>query len=148
MSFDGTAVLDIISPCVTFNNHDESTKSYAWGKEYEDPLHDVTYVPKFEEIRVEMEPGEAKTVVLHDGSMLVLKKLDQDYDPTNRVEALKLLEETNSGQVLVTGLIYFNPDLPSLQDSESMVETPLSALQAEELRPNRASLESLMADFR
>jgi 2-oxoglutarate ferredoxin oxidoreductase subunit beta len=147
LSFNGTAVLDIISPCVTFNNRDESTKSYAWGKKYEIPLHDVTWVPKRDEIHIEMEPGKLAEVEMHDGSMLVLKKLEQDYDPTDRMEALNMLAETCCGGVLVTGLIYLNEEQPPLNELENLITTPLARLTQEELRPSEASLSTLMQEY-
>jgi 2-oxoglutarate ferredoxin oxidoreductase subunit beta len=145
--FKGTAVLDIISPCVTFNNRDESTKSYAWGKKFEAPLHDVTWVPKRDEIQIKMEPGKLAEVEMHDGSMLVLKKLEQDYDPTNRMAALDMLAETCCGGVLVTGLIYLNEEQPPLNELENLVATPLACLTQEQLRPSKASLTALMQNF-
>jgi 2-oxoglutarate ferredoxin oxidoreductase subunit beta len=145
LSFRGTALLDIISPCVTFNNRDESTKSYTWGKEHVEPLHDVTLVPRREEIQVEYEEGEAMLVELHDGTQLRLRKLGRDYDPTDRHAAVQLLEEAREQQVLATGLLYINPDQPSLQDMLGQVETPLAALPPESLRPDRASLERVIA---
>jgi 2-oxoglutarate ferredoxin oxidoreductase subunit beta len=147
LSFDGTAVLDIISPCVTFNNRDESTKSYAWGRKYEEPLHDVTWVPEREEIKVDYEPGNVIDVEMHDGSQIVLKKLEKDYNPTDRIAALKMLEETCCGGVLVTGLIYFNKEQPPLDAIENLVETPLSRLTEKELRPSAQSLQELMQRF-
>jgi 2-oxoglutarate ferredoxin oxidoreductase subunit beta len=148
LSFNGTAVLDIISPCVTFNNRDESTKSYAWGKKYETPLHDVTWVPKRDEIKVDMEPGKIAEVEMHDGSLLVLKKLEQDYDPTDRMSALNMLADTCCGGILVTGLIYMNEEQPPLQEVENLVETPLTHLTEKDLRPSEASLTSILQDFR
>ncbi|NIM93945.1 MAG: 2-oxoacid:ferredoxin oxidoreductase subunit beta, partial [Anaerolineales bacterium] len=115
LSFKGTAVLDIISPCVTFNNRDESTKSYAWGREHGTPIHDVTFVPRRDEIQVDYGPGERKSVIMHDGSSLMMKKLERDYNPTDRNAAMTLLEEARNQNVLVTGLIYINKDQPSLQ---------------------------------
>lgn len=148
LSFEGTAVLDIISPCVTFNNRDESTKSYSWGREHQDPLHDVTWVPKREEIRVELEPGETTEVEMHDGSTIVLQQLEYDYDPTDRMAALQMLEETCCGGILVTGLIYINKDQPSLHEIGEMVQMPLSKLGQDVLRPDRSSLQDLMQNFR
>ena len=148
LSFEGTAVLDIISPCVTFNDRDESTKSYSWGREHEDPLHDVTYVRKYDEIEVDYEAGETIEVRLHDGSALVLKKLDAEYDPMDRSAAIQLLEEARANQVLATGLIYFNADQASLQDSEQMIERPLSELTADELRPSQQSLQEVLEAFK
>ncbi len=148
LSYHGTAVLDIISPCVTFNNRDESTKSYTWGKEHEDPIQDMTLIPEREEIRVEYEPGEVTTVQMHDGSTLVLRKLEREYDPTNRMAALMLLEEARVKQQLVTGLLYLSDERPTLQDIQNLVDTPLAWLPAEALRPPRETLETLMAEFR
>jgi 2-oxoglutarate/2-oxoacid ferredoxin oxidoreductase subunit beta len=146
-SFKGTAVLDIISPCVTFNNRDESTKSYAWAKEHKDPLHDVTYVPERQDISVDYQPGEAITVEMHDGSYLMLKKLDREYNPRDRMGALELLERARVNLELVTGLIYFNPDQPALTEVEMLTDTPLSSLKEESLRPSRESLSEIIAEF-
>ena len=148
LHFEGTAVLDIISPCVTFNNRDASTKSYAWGKEHQDRLHDVTWIPKRDEIEVSYSPGEILDVDMHDGSSLMLKKLERDYDPKDRIEALKMLEETCCGGVLVTGLIYFNEDQPPLNEVENLVDTPLAHLEDTRLRPSKESLTEIMSEFR
>jgi 2-oxoglutarate ferredoxin oxidoreductase subunit beta len=148
LSYEGTAVLDIVSPCVTFNNRDESTKSYAWGKEHEEAIHDMTVVPEREEIEVEYEPGEATSVELHDGSLLVLRKLERDYDPTDRVAALNLLEQAREHQTLLTGLLHLNPHQPSLVDIQNLVDTPLAWLPNDVLRPSKASLESIMGELR
>ena len=147
LSFRGTAILDIISPCVTFNNRDESTKSYGWGKEHETPIHDVTYVPKREEIEVDYEPGEATTVELHDGSRIVLRKLDHEYDPTDRLAALQLLEQSANEGYLATGLIYLNTDQESLTEAQNLVDEPLAQLDESRLRPSTESLEKVLASF-
>ena len=94
MSHKGTAMLDVLSPCVTFNDHEGSTKSYSYVKDHEEPLADVSFVPFFEDITIEHEEGTTREVALHDGSKIVLKKLDRDYDPTNKAEAMKVLHET------------------------------------------------------
>ena len=148
LSYRGTAVLDIISPCVTFNNRDESTKSYTWGKTHEDPLHDVTWVPKREEISLHYKPGEVKDVEMHDGSCLRLKKLEQDYDPTNRSEAMRMLDKAYQEHILVTGLIYFSKAQPSLQETEQMISKPLVELDAHEVRPDRRAFNEMLANFR
>jgi 2-oxoglutarate ferredoxin oxidoreductase subunit beta len=148
MSYQGTAVLDIISPCVTFNNRGESTKSYAWGKAHEYPLHDVTWVPKREEIQVDYQPGQVVEVEMHDKSLLVLKKLERDYDPTSRIGALQMLEETCCAHLLVTGVIHYSEEQPPLPDVEEMVETPLAHLQEDALRPSADRLSQLMEAFR
>jgi 2-oxoglutarate ferredoxin oxidoreductase subunit beta len=147
LNFRGTAVLDIISPCVTFNNHEESTKSYPWGKQHEEPLHDITFVPKYEEIQVDYEPGTAIEVKLHDGPEIVLKKLDRDYDPTNRQAALALLLEAQEKQEFITGLIYINEARPTLHEVLDLTETPLVELTEERLRPPRETLDKLIAEM-
>lgn len=147
ISFEGTAVLDIISPCVTFNNRDESTKSYGWGMEHETPIHDVTYVPVREEIEVDYEPGEDRTVELHDGSKLVLKKLDHSYDPTDRAAALRLLEESAAEGYLATGLIYVNTEQETLTEAQNLIDQPLAQLTSESLRPAEGTLKKILANF-
>lgn len=147
LAHQGTAVLDIISPCVTFNNRDESTKSYAWGKEHEIPLHDVTLVPRKEEIHVDYEPGQAIEVTLHDGSKLILKKLGRDYDPTDRLQALHLLEEVRTKPELATGLLYYNADLTPLPETLHLVETPLAHLPQSMLRPAPETLQAILAEY-
>ncbi len=111
-SHKGTAVLDIISPCVTFNNHEDSTKSYPYGKAHEEPLQDITFIPEYEPIAIDpMEPGEVQTVDMHDGSHVVLKKLDpKKHDPTDRTAAFRLLEEARRENQFITGLIYVDQD--------------------------------------
>ncbi len=148
LAYRGAAVLDIISPCVTFNNRDESTKSYTWGKEHADPLQDVTLVPRREEIVIEYEPGQVRTVELHDGSLVLLKKLARDYDPSDRAAALALLEEARAKQLLITGLIHLDPTAPTLIDVLSIVDKPLARLTEDELRPPRHSLDQVLVELR
>ncbi|HEX8598309.1 MAG TPA: 2-oxoacid:ferredoxin oxidoreductase subunit beta [Chloroflexia bacterium] len=145
ISYNGTAVLDIISPCVTFNNHEESTKSYPYGKAHEERLHDITFVPAYEEISVDYEPGTNIDVQLHDGPTIQLRKLDRDYDPRDKVSALRLLVEAQQKQEFITGLIYINEGRGTLHDTAHLTGTPLTQLQEEQLRPSRESLDKLMA---
>ena len=146
-NFNGTAVLDIISPCVTFNNHEESTKSYPYGKAHEEPLHDITFVPKFDEIQVDYEPGEGTVVKMHDGPAIQLKKLERDYDPTDRFAAMRRLLEAQANQEFITGLIYFNENRQTLPQVMDLDETPLAEMPAERIRPPREALAALMAEF-
>jgi 2-oxoglutarate/2-oxoacid ferredoxin oxidoreductase subunit beta len=145
ISHGGIAVLDIISPCVTFNNQDNATHSYAWGKEHEVALHELAYVPPAEEIMVDYDEGEAKEVVLHDGSSVILKKLANDYDPTDRTEAMRILEEANANNWLVTGLIYINNEPPSLIELYNLTDEPLNRLSEDRLRPPRETISHLNA---
>ncbi|WP_119072818.1 2-oxoacid:ferredoxin oxidoreductase subunit beta [Aggregatilinea lenta] len=147
LSHRGTAVLDIISPCVTFNNHESSTKSYPYGKVHEEPLQDITFVPELEPIQIDaMNPGEQMAVELHDGSHLMLKQLDPDkHDPTNKLAAFRLLEEARQEQQFITGLIYLDENRATLAESSHLVETPLALLPEETLRPPREALDGLMS---
>ncbi len=144
-SHRGIAVLDIVSPCVTFNNHDDSTKSYAWGKSKETPLNELNFIPHYEEITIGYYEGEME-VAMHDGSRIKLKKLDPDYDPTDKLNAFVTLEQARANQLFITGLIYVNEgERPDLHELLSYVETPLAYLPEEKLRPSRQALEDLMA---
>lgn len=144
-SHRGIAVLDIISPCVTFNNEDTATHSYAWGKEHEVALHELSFVPPAEEITVEYAEGEVKEVTMHDGSTVLLKKLARDYDPTNRSLAMQVLEEANARQELITGLIYINTSQPSLLENYDLPETPLNRLTESRLRPRPETMAEINA---
>jgi 2-oxoglutarate ferredoxin oxidoreductase subunit beta len=141
MNHNGIAILDIISPCVTFGNIDGSIHSYGWGKEHETPLHDISFIPARDEITIEdFEPGTIREVTLHDGSIIRLKKLDRDYDPRSKWEAFKILEETEKDNALFTGLLYVDPEYPSLFDMYDLPETPLNRLPDEKLRPSKESI--------
>ena len=141
----GIAVLDIISPCVTFNNEDATTHSYSWGKEHETALHDLAFVPPAEEIVVDYEDGSFKEVTMHDVSTILLKKLERDYDPTNRAEAFRILEEGNRECCLVTGLVYIAQDVPTLVDQYNLPDEPLNRLPEERIRPGRDAIEKINA---
>jgi len=143
LAHNGIAVLDIISPCVTFNNQDNAMHSYAWGKEHEVALHDLAYVPPAEEIVVDYETGEAKEVELHDGSTIILRKVGADYDPTNRAEAVRVLEEANTKQWLLTGLLYIDPDEDTLIDIHNLPDEALNRLSEDRLRPQPDTIEKI-----
>lgn len=148
ISHDGIAVLDIISPCVTFNNRDESHHSYTWGREHREMIHDFNYVPKMQEIIIEEEfpKGGFREVTMHDGSKIVLQKLDIDYDPTDRINAIKTVQEANKNDILLTGLIFVDPSANSLVDFYSLPEDrPLNRMVQSELRPGKEALKSINA---
>jgi 2-oxoglutarate/2-oxoacid ferredoxin oxidoreductase subunit beta len=147
MSYNGIAVLDIISPCVTFNNADDSTKSYSYGKEHEVPIHDITFVPEFNEIAVDYEPGEVLSVKLHEGPTVQLKKLSKDHNPTDKLSALKLLEDARRSGELVTGLVYLNESRQTLLDTEHVHDTALALLPESLTRPSRESLDKVMQSY-
>jgi 2-oxoglutarate ferredoxin oxidoreductase subunit beta len=145
---NGTAVLDIISPCVTFHNQENSLHSYSGGKEHEVPLHDISYIPARDEITVDDYPeGTTRQVTLFDGSTIVLRKLEKDYDPTDRWQALRALEEAQRNNWLLTGLIYVNPELPNMFSLYDLPETAMNRMPSEKLRPSRESLEELNKQF-
>ena len=143
-TYNGTAVLDIISPCVTFNNHEESTKSYPWGKANEERLHDITFVQAYDEVQVDYEPGTVRTVKLHDGPTIQLRKLEEDYDPTDKYQAMRTLQEARDKQEFITGLLYINESRQTLSQVYDLPETPLAHLPGETLRPPREALDKVM----
>jgi len=144
-SHNGISVLDIISPCVTFNNEDNTSHSYSWGKEHEVALHDLSYVPPAKEIMVDYEDGQIKEVTMHDGSTVLLKKLERDYDPKNRAEAMRVLEESNRDCCLITGLIYIDESQPTLFDLFNLPDEPLNRMKEERLRPPRETIDKVNA---
>lgn len=144
MSHRGTAVLDIISPCVSFNDQDDSTKSYSWGKAHEEVISDFTFIPFREEITVDYDEGTSTLVEMHDGSVIKLKKLDNNYDPTDKYAALRLLENAHDNQEFITGLVYVNEERPSFPELEKLVDVPLAHLPEAKIRPPKEVLDKLM----
>ena len=128
---------------MTFNNQDDAFHSYAWGKSHEVALHELSFVPPVRAIKVSYEKGETLDVPLYDGTHILLKKLGHDYEPTNRARALKLLEEANDNNELLTGLIYINPKQLSLFDLYDLPETALNRLPSDKLRPTPESLDEI-----
>jgi 2-oxoglutarate/2-oxoacid ferredoxin oxidoreductase subunit beta len=145
LSHKGIAVLDIISPCVTFNNQENAFHSYSWGKDHEEPLHEISYIAPRNEIVLEreMEEGEVREVAMHDGSVVVLKNLEKGYDPTNRFEALRVMEEAQQNGWLITGLLYVDTTKPTLTEMYNLVETPLNRLMEADLRPDRSMIDKV-----
>jgi 2-oxoglutarate ferredoxin oxidoreductase subunit beta len=147
-SHRGTAMIDVLSPCVTFNDHDGSTKSYSYAKDHEEPLSDVSLVPFFEDISVEYDPGTTTAVTLHNGSKLLLTKMAEDYDPTDKMRALALLHETAARDEFATGILYVEPDKQDFLDLLGLVDEPLAELDESRTRPGRAALDEIMEGFR
>lgn len=145
LNHHGVAILDIISPCVTFNNQVNAFHSYTWGKDHEAPLHEISFVPKLDEIMLadDFLPGTVTEVCLHDGNMIALKKLEKEYDPTDRWQALRMLEESLQNNWLITGLIYIDCDSPSLTDRHNLPSTPLNRLSDKDLRPSPETLDQI-----
>lgn len=148
LSHKGTAVLDIISPCVTFNNHPGSTKSYGFIKERDEPLHAIDFVTTFDTPQVEYPEGTTKRIDLPDGSVIQLRKLSRDYDPTQKTQALDTLERARQEGILVTGLLYVNPSKKDFCETLNLVDRPLSSLGPGELRPPEEVLKKIMASMR
>ena len=144
----GTALLDVISPCVTFADHEGSTKSYAAVKEHDAPLHDIDYVPYFEDITVEYEPGTTREVIMPDGSHVFLKKLAEDYDPTDASRALNTLRESRDDLKLITGLLYVNTGAHRFDDELKLVDEPLAGLPLDSVRPAKSVLDAIMTSYR
>ena len=144
----GTAMLDVISPCVTFNDHEGSTKSYGYVKDHDAPVGDITFVPFFDDITVDYDEGTTTHVTLHDGSRILLKKLDRDYDPTNKVDALRVLTESHDRGEVVTGLFYVNTEQPNFIDLLNVVDEPLATLPLSRVRPPQSALDEVMESLR
>ena len=147
LSHNGTAVLDIISPCVSFNDAEDCTKSYAWGKAHEEIINEFTYIPPRQEITVDYAEGETVDVTMPNGSKVRLRKLDGKHDPTDRYAAMRLLEDAQQKQEFITGLIYIDEKRPSLGELEHLPDAPLASLDESKLRPPRETLDKLMAEL-
>jgi len=146
-SFHGSAVIDVISPCVTFNNHDESTKSYGYGKAHEEPIHDLTFIPHYDEMQLEVAPGEVRDVRLHDGPVIRMRRLGLDHDPADRMAAMLLLERSRAASEFLTGLIYLDERRPTLAETLGLGAQPLAALSAAQLRPPPEALAAINSEF-
>jgi 2-oxoglutarate/2-oxoacid ferredoxin oxidoreductase subunit beta len=143
----GTVMLDVISPCVTFNDHEGSTKSYKFLQENDEPINEIGFVPSFEEIEVDYDSGQVFDVEMHDGSQLRLRKLLEDYDPTDKANAVRtLLEAQEKGEIL-TGVFYIDTKKPTFIDLLNVVDDPLATLPESVTRPPKQALENLMANL-
>jgi len=148
MSHKGFALIDVISPCVTFNNNDESMRSYGYVKENEITLHMADYIPHFNPVEeIEVPEGHFRDITLHDGSTIRLETISEEHDPADAMAALTALHEAETTKKHVTGLLYFDPTKPSLAEDLGLVEQPLIDVPDEVLRPSKASLDALNAEF-
>jgi 2-oxoglutarate/2-oxoacid ferredoxin oxidoreductase subunit beta len=144
----GFALVDVISPCVTFNDHEGSTKSYQYTREHNRPVVMADFVPLAEEITASYAPGDARTVTLHDGSAIRFRKVPENYDPTDRDVVQAYLRERERAGEVVTGLLYVDPGSHDMHDLLSTVERPLADLPYEDLCPGAAALARLQEGFR
>jgi 2-oxoglutarate ferredoxin oxidoreductase subunit beta len=143
----GTSMIDVVSPCVTFNDHEGSTKSYKYMKDHEEPLQDINFIPSFEEINVEYDPGATVEVTMHDGSRLRLHKLEEEYDPTDRINAVKRLMDAHANNEVLTGVFYVNPKAPTFIDMLNMTGESLATLPDSVVRPGKEVLEQVMQEL-
>ncbi len=149
MSHRGMAIIDVISPCVTFNNNDESYKSFRYVKNNDTELHTLDYIPHFNPIEeVEVPSGGYKDVKLHDGSYIRLETISEEHDVSDRVMALEAIHKADVKEKHVTGLLYFEEGMETLDESENLVDTPLANLPDEMMRPDKKSLDNLLTKFR
>jgi 2-oxoglutarate ferredoxin oxidoreductase subunit beta len=148
ISHQGLSVIDVISPCVTFNDHTGSTKSYGYMKEHEAVLHELDYIPAYEDITVDIPEGEVREVEMHDGSRLRIRKLEREYDPTNRLAALAVLEDAEAKGEVLTGVLFVNPKKPTFLDLLNMADEPVATLPQSRIRPSKEVLETVMEELR
>jgi 2-oxoglutarate ferredoxin oxidoreductase subunit beta len=144
----GCAVLDVVSPCVTFNDHIGSTKSYSYTRDHYHPASQTDFVPPATEIKAAYAEGESTVVELHDGSKLLLKKTDSGYDATNRSGVLRYLEQQRARGEVVTGLLFINSELPDMHKIYGTSDTPMKDLEFENLNPGSAELAKLQSRMR
>ncbi|MGB7758275.1 MAG: 2-oxoacid:ferredoxin oxidoreductase subunit beta [Bryobacteraceae bacterium] len=148
ISHRGLSVIDVISPCVTFNDHQGSTKSYAYMKDHDLVLQELDYVPAREDIAVEIPEGGTMDVRLHDGSHLRIRKLGRDFDPTSRLAAMAAIEEAEAKGEVLTGVLYVNTGKPTFLDLLNLPAEPIATLPESRVRPSRAALEEVMEELR
>ncbi|MGQ0749579.1 MAG: 2-oxoacid:ferredoxin oxidoreductase subunit beta [Betaproteobacteria bacterium] len=144
----GAAFIDVISPCVAFNNHPGSTKSYDYVRQHNEAVNRLDFIEGREEITADYAPGEVVDVRQHDGSVVRLRKLAADYDPTDRIKVMNYLQERAAAGEVVTGLLYVNPDSVDLHAHLNTVDTPLNKLDVRELCPGSVALERINAALR
>ena len=144
----GAAFIDVVSPCVAFNNHAGSTKSYDYVRQHNEAVNRLDFIEGRDEITAHYAPGEVVTVAQHDGSVLRLRKLAADHDPTDRIKAMNFLQEHAAKGEVITGLLYVQPDSSDLHENLNTVETPLNSLTERELCPGNVALERINAALR
>ncbi|MBI4693164.1 MAG: 2-oxoacid:ferredoxin oxidoreductase subunit beta [Gammaproteobacteria bacterium] len=144
----GPAFIDVISPCVAFNNHAGSTRSYDYVREHNEAVNRLDFISARSEITVGYAPGEVAEIVQHDGSRLRLRKIAADYDPTNHSAVMNHLQERTEAGEIVTGLLYVNPNPSDLHQYLNTTDRPLNTLGEAELCPGSAALEKFNAGLR
>jgi len=145
---NGLSVIDVVSPCTTFNDHEGSTKSYSYMKEHDEMLNELDFVPYYDDISVDIAEGEVQDVTMHDGSTLRIKKLGREYDPTNKFDALKALDEAGKKGEVLTGVFYIDTHKPNFMEMLGMEEAPLATLPESKVRPPKELLDQVMEELR
>jgi 2-oxoglutarate ferredoxin oxidoreductase subunit beta len=148
IAHNGLSVIDVISPCTTFNDHEGSTKSYSYIKEHDELLNEIDFIPFYDDISVEIAEGEVKEVEMHDGSRLRIKKLGRDYDPSSKFDALKAIDEAGKKGEVLTGVFYVETSKPNFMDLLNVEDAPLATLPESKVRPPREVLEQAMEELR
>ncbi len=144
----GAAFIDVISPCVAFNNHTGSTKSFDYVREHNEAVNRLDVISARAPIKIDQAPGTVQVVEQHDGSKLALRKLDADYDVHDRLAAMAFLQKHAAKGQVVTGLLYVDPDAEDLHTHLNTVDTPLNTLEADQLCPGSVALEKINASLR
>ena len=147
MAYRGTALIDVISPCVTFNNHETSTRSYKAAKDHEMPLQDLGFVPYYDSEEVEIPAGEAREVALPDGSRLTIRSIREDFDPTDRFAAARAIHEARGKGELLTGILHIQTEQKTLHDYMHLVEPPLATLPQAAVKPGPEVLEACLKEL-
>jgi 2-oxoglutarate ferredoxin oxidoreductase subunit beta len=145
----GTAVIDVISPCVTFNDHQGSTKSYLYVRDNRRELQTIDFVPFFEEIQIEdgHEPGTVKQVQLHDGSTVLLRKIEDEFDPTAKMNAVNRLDAAARAGEVLTGIFFIDTNKPDFLKVLHVSDQPLISMTQEQLRPPKSALDEVMNEL-
>ena len=144
----GAAFIDVISPCIAFNNHAGSTKSFDYVREHNDAVNRLDVLTGRDPIEIDQDPGTVQIVEQHDGSRLALRKIDADYDPHDRLGAMTFLQKHAAQGQIVTGLLYVDPEADDLHSHLNTVERPLNRLEAADLCPGQSVLDKINASLR
>lgn len=144
----GFALLNVISPCVTFNNNEGSTKSYDYVREHVEAMGTIDFVPLSREIRTSYEAGSVKELMMHDGTTIHLKKLAKDWDPQDRLSTINAMQRARANGEILAGLLYINEGAPDLQEMLNCSDTPLNALDRSKLCPGNEALAKLNESLR
>jgi 2-oxoglutarate ferredoxin oxidoreductase subunit beta len=147
IAHSGTVLIDIISPCVTFNDHEGSTKSYKFLQGHDEPINEVDFAAHFDDIEVDYDSGQVYDVEMHDGSSLRLRKLLEDYNPADKANAVRTLMEAQDKDEILTGIFYIDTQKPTFIDQLGIVDEPLATLPESLTRPPRSALDSLMKNL-